>query len=200
MDAALFVRQHTEPAVVPLVPEIRVYTASEVTPVWSELTSIPYWCVPWAGGQALARYVLDHPDTVRDKRIIDFGTGSGLVAIAAKMAGAAHVLAVDIDRFATAAARENAALNGITIDEVRTEDIVGTPRDETILAGDVWYEEAPATRCDAWFRTLATRILTGDPGRVYVPIDLHELARYDVPTTLELESAPKKTTRILTYG
>ncbi len=200
MNADELLRQHTTPRPVPLVPEIRVHTANEITPVWRDVEEVPYWCVPWAGGQALARWVLDHPEAVRDKRVLDFGTGSGLVAIAAARAGAAHVIAADVDPFARTAGEANAALAGVTIAFV-TRDLVGEALADVdvVLAGDVWYEREPAARFDAWLRTLSARMITGDPGRSYVPVDLVELARYEVPTTLDLEGATSKTTRVLAW-
>lgn len=200
MDAAEFVRTQTALEPVPLVPEIRVHTASEVSPIWNELPSLPYWCAPWPGGQALARWLLDHREVVEGKRVLDFGTGSGVVAIAAMLAGAAHVVAVDVDRFATTACAINAAANGVAVHTLN-RDLVDTaqPDIDVVVAGDVWYEQEPAARFDAWFRTLPARILTGDPGRLYVPRDLHEIARFEVPASLDLENALVKTTRILEY-
>lgn len=202
MNAAELLSAWATPATVPLVPEIRLHTASAITPVWRDVDAVPYWCVPWAGGQALARYVLDHPGLVRGARVVDFGSGSALVAIAAKLAGAVHVVAVDIDPFAAVAAAANASLNGVSI-EIATADLVGASFDDAsvLLAGDVWYDRDDAPRFAAWFRGLrargATRIVTGDPGRHYVPGDLVELARYEVPTTLDLEGVLSKTTRIV---
>ena len=200
MDAAEFVRTQTALTPVPLVPEIRVHTASEVSPIWNEVPLLPYWCAPWPGGQALARWLLDHPDVVRGKRVMDFGTGSGIVAIAAMMAGDAKVVAVDVDRFATTACRINAEANGVAVDVI-DRDIVGLaqPDIDVVVAGDVWYEQDPARRFDAWFRSLSIRVLTGDPGRLYVPTDLVEIARFEVPASLDLENARIKTTRVLEY-
>jgi predicted nicotinamide N-methyase len=206
MDAtakhAAFVRGQTRIAPVPLVPEIRIHTATELTPVWENFLSehalgLPYWCVPWAGGQALARWVLDHPEAVRGRRVLDFGTGSGLVAIAAAKAGA-RVHAVDIDPFALVAASLNAELNEV---ELSTEcaDLSGRGAVdvEVVLAGDVWYEREPAHRFARWFRTLNARVVTGDPGRAYVPTDAIELGRYEVPTSLDVEAKTSLTTRVL---
>lgn len=207
-----FVRAHTELRPVPFVPEIRIFTATEVTPLWSETEAwmgrtgvdVPFWAVPWAGGQALARWLLDHEDAVRGRTVLDLGTGSGLVAIAAARAGAARVVAVDIDPLAEAACALNAAENGVAID-IRREDLVGgrLPADlatDLLVAGDVWYDRALAGRLTAWLEEIArhgTWILTGDPGRTYVPTVYLELARYDVPTPDALESRPSKLTRIL---
>jgi predicted nicotinamide N-methyase len=200
MNAAEFVRTQTALEPVPLAPEIRVHTASAVSPIWSELPSLPYWCAPWPGGQALARWLLDHPDAVRGKRVMDFGTRSGVVAIAAMKAGAASVVAVDVDRFATTACEINAAANGVVV-HTFNRDLVDTaqPDIDVVVAGDVWYEQEPARRFDAWFRRLSSRIFTGDPGRLYVPGDLREIARFEVPASLDLENALMKTTRVLEY-
>lgn len=206
--AAVFVRTHTMLEPVPMVTDIRVYTATEVVPIWSATEhwladrglNVPFWCVPWAGGQALARFILEHPDVVRGRRVLDFGAGSGLLAIAAAKAGAAEVRAVDVDPLAAVACRLNASANDVAI-EVICEDLVD--RDvavDVVLAGDVWYELGPSARFARWLRVLAkkgARVLTGDPGRAYVPSNTRELAVYDVPTTLDLESSKSRVTRVL---
>jgi predicted nicotinamide N-methyase len=162
--------------------------------------------VPWAGGQGLARFLLDRPETVQGRRVLDFGTGSGLVAIAAAIAGAGSVRAVDVDPLAAAASALNAEANGVEgriAIEITSENELDAGDAEIVLAGDVWYERAPAARFAAWLRELARRgvtVLTGDPGRAYVPAAVHELVRYQVPTTLELESAPARVTRVLEIG
>ena len=205
-----FVRAHTAPTVVPFVPEVTLYTATDLTPLWRATQAwlgtfgleVPFWCVPWAGGQALARWVLDHPEEVRGRRVVDFGAGSGLVAIACAKAGAASVRAVDVDPFAEAACLVNAQENGLSID-VTVGDIVGSPVEaDVVLAGDVWYERAPAARFEAWLGAIArrgVRVITGDPARTYVPAQLVEIARYDVPTSADLESSTLRTTRVLTF-
>ena len=164
---------------------------------------VPFWSVPWAGGQALARYVLDHPEVVRGLDVVDFGAGSGLVAIAAMKAGAARVRAVDIDPLAEAAIALNSLENGALV-STTCANMVGDPKldADVLLAGDVWYERAPAARFATWFGKLArrrVRILTGDPERAYVPSRLVELARYEVPTAADLESSPLRTTRVLAW-
>jgi predicted nicotinamide N-methyase len=180
----------------PLVPEIKLYLATEVLPLWrateEELEKMgvppPYWAFAWAGGQALARYILDHPRTVAGKRVLDIGSGSGLVAIAAAKAGAASVLAADIDAFSTAAIGLNAAANGATV-AVTQDDLIGAERDwDLILVGDLFYERPLAERLLAWLKTLGRPALLGDPGRSYFPKDqVQRLALYNVQTSRDLE-------------
>ena len=180
----------------PLVPEIRLYLATEVVPLWrateEELEKMgvppPYWAFAWAGGQALARYILDHPQSVAGKRVLDIGSGSGLVAIAAAKAGAASVLAADIDAFSTAAIALNAAANGVTV-SVTQDDLIGVEGDwDVILVGDLFYERPRAERLLAWLKPLGRPALLGDPGRNYFPKDRTErLALYNVQTSRDLE-------------
>jgi predicted nicotinamide N-methyase len=200
LDPAFFVRRNAVITAPPLVPEIRLHLATEITPIWQATEESlacsavppPFWAFAWAGGQALARYVLDHPAQVAGRFVLDFGAGSGLVAIASAKAGAARVLAAEIDHFAAAAIAANAALNGVEI-EVATADVIGTtdPRWEVITAGDVCYERPMADRVTVWLRALAHRgclVLLGDPGRAYLPVDgLLGRAHYVVPTSRELE-------------
>lgn len=204
-----FVREQTSPAPVPLVPEIAIYQATRLTPLWhataSELQGwddSPYWAFPWAGGQALARCVLDAPALVRGRSVVDFGTGSGLVALAAARAGAASVAALDSDPFCRAAVVLNAALNGLAV-EFREGNPIGDslPGVDVVLAGDVFYERALAREAVAWFRSLAARgvtVLAGDAGRAYAPGDgLVEIAAYDVPTTVEIEDSDVRRARVV---
>jgi predicted nicotinamide N-methyase len=196
MNADAFIRDNSQLLVPPLVPEIRLHLASEVIPLWrkteEELAEIgvppPYWAFAWAGGQALARYVLDHPKRVIGKRVLDFGAGSGLVALAAAKAGAAHVIAADIDPFAIAAIARNATVNNVTVETV-TDDIIGSARMfDVILVGDMCYERPLAERLMAWLKSSPAQVLLGDPGRSYFPkTGLTQLASYCVPTTRELE-------------
>jgi predicted nicotinamide N-methyase len=198
-DPAAFVRANTAIASPPLVPEIRLHLTSEITPLWQATEASlardqlppPYWAFAWAGGQALARHILDHPELVRGRAALDFGAGSGLVAIAAAKAGA-RVTAAEIDRFAAAAIALNAALNGVAVAVESADVIAREPAPwEIVLAGDMCYERPLAERLTQWLRALAARgvtVLLGDPGRAYLPAaGLEALARYDVPTTLELE-------------
>lgn len=207
-----FIRANTRLRPVPLVPEISIYVADEAVPIWQmtedELGATglppPFWAFAWAGGQALARYVLDNPDTVRGKRVLDLATGSGLVAIAAMKAGAASADAADIDRFALAAVDLNARQNNVKI-AARAENVLtsdnGTAWD-TILAGDIFYERDTADAAWAFLARHAARgatILIGDPGRTYLPKKkLISLAEYRVPVTRELEDMEIKRTVVWT--
>ena len=205
-DPSAFIRAHTRLLPVPHAPEIALHVADEATPLWSkteeELGEIglppPFWAFAWAGGQALARHLLDHPALVRGRRVLDFASGSGLAGIAAARAGASGVAATDIDAFAAAAIALNAAANGVSLD-VALADVIGTDDGwDVVLAGDVFYERDMAGRVAGWLGTLARRgavVLVGDPGRSYLPRDRMEaLATYTVATTRELEDAEVKKT------
>jgi predicted nicotinamide N-methyase len=190
-----FVRANAELMSPPLVPEIRLHLATEIVPLWKkteeELAEMgvppPYWAFAWAGGQALARYVLDHPALVQGKSVLDFGSGSGLVALAAAKAGA-HVLAADIDKFSIAAIGANAEANGLSV-ETTSDDIIGSREHyDVILVGDMCYERPLAERLMDWLKSRDALILLGDPGRSYFPkTGLTRLAQYNVQTTRELE-------------
>jgi predicted nicotinamide N-methyase len=200
VDPAVFVRGNTEIKAPPLVPEIRLHLATEVTPIWQATEESlargsvppPFWAFAWAGGQALARYLLDHPEAVAGREVLDIGSGSGIVAIAAAKAGAKSVTAAEIDPFAAAAIALNAALNGVTI-AIETRDLLDRAAAGwgVALAGDICYEEPMSSRAMALLRRIAARgrlALLGDPGRAYLPREgLVELARYEVPTSRELE-------------
>jgi predicted nicotinamide N-methyase len=200
MDPASFVRSNTAIAAPPLVPEIRLHLATEVTPIWQATeeslarfgTPPPFWAFAWAGGQALARYILDSPETVAGRDVLDVASGSGMVAIAAAMAGANRVTASDIDLFAAAAIALNAALNGVSV-SVEPRDLLdrGPAGWGVVTAGDVCYEEPMASRMITLLRRIAARgrlALLGDPGRAYLPREgLIERARYVVPVSRELE-------------
>jgi predicted nicotinamide N-methyase len=212
IDAAEFVRANTALIAPPLVPEIRLHLATEVVPLWRKTEEElqeqgippPYWAFAWAGGQALARHVLDHPDTIREGAVLDFGSGSGLIAIAAMKAGAASVLAADIDTFAAAAVALNADANDVAIDTT-TDDVVGTDRPwDVILCGDMCYERPLAERLLDWLRERAvngTLVLLGDPGRTYFPKSgVEKLATYHVQTTRDLEDRDIRETSVYRLG
>jgi predicted nicotinamide N-methyase len=208
IDPAAFIRAHTRLLPVPHTPEIRLHLADEATDLWrkteEELGEIglppPFWAFAWAGGQALARYILDNPALVTGTRVLDFASGSGLVAIAAAKAGAASVEARDIDAFALTAIRLNAAANGVAVD-ARCADAAGADEGwDAVLAGDICYERDMAERTIAWLARLHARgalVLVGDPGRSYLPREkLEPLATYRVPVTRTLEDADIKTTHV----
>jgi predicted nicotinamide N-methyase len=205
MDPEAFVRGNTAIASPPLVPEIRLHLATEVTPIWQATeeslsrfgTPPPFWAFAWAGGQALARYILDHPETVAGKDVLDVAAGSGMVAIAAAMGGARRVTAADIDPYAATAIILNAAANNVEV-AVETRDLLdrGPAGWGVVTAGDVCYEEPMASRMIALLRRIAARgrlALLGDPGRAYLPREgLAERARYVVPVSRELEDREAK--------
>ncbi|MEP9397513.1 methyltransferase [Mesorhizobium sp. KR2-14] len=211
-DAKRFIRANTALMAPPHVPEIRLHLADEAHELWEkteeELAEIglppPFWAFAWAGGQGLARYILDHPDSVRGKRVLDFASGSGLVAIAAAMAGACEVVAADIDPFCAAAIALNGEANGVSPLFVGN-DIIGTDDGwEIVLAGDVFYQKDFAERLVEWFSELRRRgadIVVGDPGRSYLPKErLDPLAVYQVPVTRALEDAEVKRTTVWRFG
>jgi predicted nicotinamide N-methyase len=191
-----FIKSNAALIAPPLVSEIKLYLATEVVPLWrateEELAEIgvppPYWAFAWAGGQALSRYVLDHPQLVAGKRVLDIGAGSGLVAIAAAIAGASSVLAADIDSFSCAAIHLNAAANRCTV-TVTQDDMIGTAGNwDIILVGDLFYERPLAERLLAWLMPLGVPALLGDPGRNYFPKErVERLATYSVQTSRDLE-------------
>jgi predicted nicotinamide N-methyase len=211
-DRKAFIRANTRLKPVPHVPEIVLHVAEESVPIWQkteeELNAMglppPYWAFAWAGGQALARYVLDHPAEVAAMRVLDLAAGSGLVAIAAARAGAVPVIAADIDAFTEPAIALNAAANDVYIESL-TQDLLdrpapAAPRYDTILVGDLFYERDTAARALAFLDRNAaagSRVLIGDPGRTYLPKDrLAKLAEYSVPVTRELEDMEIKRTSV----
>ena len=196
MNPEQFIRDNASLMPPPLVPEIKLHLATEIVPLWrkteEELEQMgvppPYWAFAWAGGQALARYVLDNPSLVAGKRVLDFGAGSGLVALAAAKAGAGFVLAADIDTFAIAAIHANATANNLSV-AATSDDVIGSAAAyDVILVGDMCYERPLAERLMAWLKFSSADILLGDPGRSYFPQSgLVKLATYSVQTTRELE-------------
>ncbi len=211
-DPQTFIRANTRLRPVPLVPEISLYLADEAVPLWQKTEEQlnedglppPFWAFAWAGGQALARYVLDHADSVRGKRVLDLASGSGLVAIAAMKAGARDVTAADIDAFALEAVKLNTVANGIELGLLGFDLLAhNTPdRWEVVLAGDIFYERDTAERALAFVSRQASHgatILIGDPGRSYLPKErLVHLAEYSVPVTRELEDNEIKRTAVWT--
>ena len=206
-----FIADHTTVESAPFVPEVRLHTGGAAMPLWEAAffaderlpVPPPLWAWPWAGGQALARYVLDHPDLVLTRSVADIGTGGGIVAIAAALAGARRVDAIDIEPFAVEACRLNAAVNHVAaVVRPQERDPIGTDEGwDVVLAGDVWYDDALAGAMAPWLRGLATRgarVLTGDLGRAYLPADgLDERAGYVVPTLIDLEDVSSKAARVL---
>ncbi len=203
-----FILDNTALQAPPHVPEIRLQLADEAHDLWlkteEELEEIglppPFWAFAWAGGQALARYILDHPDFVRGRKVLDVASGSGLVAIAAAKAGAATVEAADIDAFAAEAIAINAEANGVRVTP-RLADLVGTDEGwDVVLTGDIFYERDIAERMWPWLASLELRgagVLIGDPGRSYLPKDkVEQVAQYRVQVTRELEDAEIKLSRV----
>lgn len=208
-SAEVFIAANTRPLAPPLVPEILLHLAEESLPIWQkteeELGAMnvppPYWAFAWAGGQALARYLLDNPGLVAGSSVVDLGSGSGLTAIAAKRAGAASVLAADIDALALAAVRLNAALNGVAISVTGDDLLAQTPgAADVVLVGDLFYERALAERVTTYIEEAAAAgavILIGDPKRSYFPAGRFALAaEYQVPVTRELEDVEIKRTSV----
>jgi len=209
-DKTAFIRANTRLHPVPLVPEIALHLADEAVPLWHKTEEEigeaglppPFWAFAWAGGQALARHVLDNPALVAGRRVLDLASGSGLVGIAAMKAGAASADVADIDPFAGAAAALNAAQNGVAVALIR-DDLLALPATgawQVILAGDIFYERDTAARAYDFLAARAQRgatVLIGDPGRSYLPRDrLRRVAEYRVPVTRELEDVEIKHTAV----
>ncbi|TQS28583.1 methyltransferase [Microbispora sp. KK1-11] len=215
-DAEAFVRAHTELAAVPYVPEIRLHLITpgavpggmrsavpdaggddRVYELWERAGRLPFWACPWAGGQALARHVLDHPEIVRGRTVLDLATGSGLVAVAAALAGAALVVANDVDPYALAAVGVNARANGVAVRVAGGDLLDGTPSQQVVLAGDVYYEESLARRVTPFLSRAGGDVLIGVPDRAcsYLPEGVFEqVGVHQVPAVLE--DAPSKRTTI----
>lgn len=199
-ETEALLRSATEPAVVPFVPEVTLRTAAEPFGLWSrtERDAPPFWAFPWAGGQGLARYVLDHPDTVAGRRVLDVASGSGLVAIAAAKAGALAVTAGDIDENALAAISLNAAANDTPQVTARPMDLAAAAAGdaEVVLAADVFYQRDLAAMALRFLQAASAAgavVLAADPARAFVPrAELTVLATYDVPVLTVLEDIPVK--------
>jgi predicted nicotinamide N-methyase len=192
-----FIRAHTVLGTATHVPEIQLYLATEITPIWQATETWlaennldpPFWAFAWPGGQGLARYVLDHPALVAGKRVLDFAAGGGIAAIACTLAGAARTEAAEIDPIALAAIALNAAANGVSVEPVG--DIVGAAcRWDVVMCGDICYDAAMAGHIMPWLRTLSRSadVWIADPGRAYLPgSGLTAFARYRIDTSRELE-------------
>jgi predicted nicotinamide N-methyase len=183
------------------VPEVQLHLVDDIVSLWKvtgEDAPPPFWAVAWLGGQALSRHLLDAPADVAGLRVLDLGSGSGLVAIAALLAGAGSVLAADVDPFCGTAIELNAAANGVVVDTVIDDLLDRDPPDvDLILAGDVWYERDLADRVLAWLSRSSARVLLGDPGRAYLPQEgWVQLSAYDIPTTRDLEGVESKRVRV----
>ncbi len=203
-DIPAFIRENTRVLAPSHVPELRLHLADDAVALWQlteeQLGELglppPFWAFAWAGGQALARYILDHPEIARGREVLDVASGSGLVAIAAMKAGANSAIAVDIDAFAAHAAEINAALNNVAL-TTSDADPVGQPTPcDLILVGDLFYDRDLAPRVLAWLEAMqreGKQVLIGDPGRTYLPKDkLEQIASYDIPVTRALEDADVK--------
>jgi len=216
-DPEGFIRANTALEAPAMVPEFKLWLASEYVPIWQatkawldeQNVDPPYWAFCWPGGQAIARYLLDNPILVEGRRVIDFAAGSGVSSLAAARAGAASVLTNDIDALSLVAARLNARANDLALD-VSMDDWLagpeGTPDADIVIAGDVCYERDMSTRALAWLRghaRLGRLVLLGDPGRNYFSAQgLEERARYEIPTSLQLENRGMRETvvwRVLPY-
>ena len=189
---------------VPFVPEVVLHQAEDLQGLW-EATGAeapPYWAFAWLGGQVLARHLLDHPTLVRGLRVLDLATGSGIVAIAAALAGAADVLAVDIDPLTEGVVAANAAVNGVTVRWSGADLLDGpVPEVDVVLAGDVLYDRGMAPRVLAWLRSSGAQVLLGDPGRDYLPQQgLMVVAEHDIATNRELEGVTVKRSRVYALG
>ena len=212
-DYTGFIRDNTAVGTAPLVPEIQLHLASAVTPLWQATETAlareglppPFWAFAWPGGQALARYILDHADIAAGRHVTDFGSGGGLAGLAAKLAGADAVTLVDIDPFAATAQALNAGLNRLTVDCI-CADIIGTPvaPGSLLIAGDVCYEKPFSSRLVPWLSDLAQRgvtVLLADPDRAYRPRDgITPLADYAVPTSKDLEDREVRETTVWCLG
>jgi predicted nicotinamide N-methyase len=209
-DPLMVIRSETEMVPVDLVPEIRLHQAVDPIALWQRLEASglcpepPFWAAAWAGGQALARYVLDNPDTVQGRRVIDIASGSGLVAIAAAIAGAMTVTAYDIDPIAIAAITANAEANGVPVEASCTDVLAGDdlPSADTdvVLVADAFYERELADKVMRFLARADGRgigVLVGDFGRAFLPADrLRPLATYEVPGLRAVEGTDVRRTTV----
>lgn len=211
-DRRAFVAAHAPLRAAPTTPELKLHLADASVDLWmkteEELGEAglppPFWAFAWAGGQALARYLLDAPETVMGKRVLDFGAGCGVAGIAAARAGAAEVETSELDPFAVAAIGLNAAANGVAV-RARLEDLVGADEGwDVILAADVAYEAGPARAIFDWLARLAGRgaeVLVGDPGRAFLPRErLARVAEYNTPVLRDLEDMEQRRTFVWRFA
>ena len=207
-----FVRRHTRLEPLPDVPGVRLHLGDDVTTIWRRAgreleqpdPALPYWAFAWAGGLAVARFILDRPEEVAGRRVVDIASGSGLCAIVALRAGAATAHAFDVDPLSEAAVAVNARANRVHVGFSRADPLDGPPPEcDVILAGDVCYEETMAARVVGWLEQAArdgTRVLIGDPGRTYLPPALERLAVYRVRTSREIEDAEVTESSVFTFA
>ena len=204
-----FILRHTRLGPVPGFDDVQLHLADDALELWREVqietgdpdTPLPFWAFAWGGGLAIGRYLLDHPEAVAGRRVLDFGSGSGLCAIAAMLAGATEATGADVDALAVAAIGLNARANGIRVTAIQRDLLGDDPPDtDVILAADCWYEAAFAGRVLPWLHRAhdaGIDVLVGDPGRRYLPVEqLTELATYDVRTTTELEDLDHQEARV----
>ncbi|MGE3302615.1 MAG: methyltransferase [Hyphomonadaceae bacterium] len=207
-DNARFIQENTALVRPPHCPEIVLHLADDAVELWrmteDHLAALgldpPFWAFAWAGGQALARYVLDHPEMVRGRRVLDVASGSGLVAIAAMKAGAASARAIDLDAMAATACALNARENAVVVEAVAGDALIAAPDADVVLVGDLFYDREIAARLLAWLRATeaaGAAVLIGDPGRSYLPkAELVQIASYEVPVSRTLEDAEVKRTGV----
>ena len=213
LDRRAFILQHTRLQRPPHAPELQLHLADEVEPIWRltedalQRTGLdpPFWAFAWAGGQALARYLLDRPEETRGRRVLDFAAGSGLVGLAALEAGCAEALAADIDPFSETAVALNAEVNGVRLGFTGEDLLERDPPDVDLLCvGDIFYQWPLADHVRTWLQVAhrrGTRVLIGDPGRAYLPREgLQPLASYDVAVTRELEDREIRRTGVFTFS
>lgn len=205
-------KDHTRIGSAPLTPELRFHLADPDSDLWRQEEEAlitqglpsPFWAFAWGGGQALARMVMDQPELVKDKRVLDFACGCGVAGIAAAKAGADLVTGTEIDAFAVHAARANARLNDADM-QVLHADLVGCDDGwDVVLAGDVFYETEAGTAITSWLESLHDRgalVLIGDPGRAYLPKDkLGIAARFDAPKAGDLEDQDVGAARVWRFS